>query len=217
MILFEDESILAVNKPEGVAAIPERRAKGDSLLEILCDERDEKLFVVHRIDKETSGAIVFARSAAAHRWLCRQFEDRTVAKTYLALCHGTIAADRGEIDGPLRQFGSGRVAVDAERGKPSLTEFEILRRFGSFTLVSAQPHTGRRHQVRVHLYHLGHPIVGDSLYGEKTLQQSFGRLMLHAWKLSVRLPSGRTLNLEAAVPESFARTLESAIAAERGE
>jgi len=208
-ILFEDDDIVAVDKPEGLAAIPERRAKGDSLLEVLSGERNEKLYVVHRIDKETSGVLVFAKNAVVHRWLCRQFEGRTVAKTYLALCHGTIADDRGTIDSPLRQFGSGRIAVDAERGKPSATEFEVCRRFGAFTLVAAHPRTGRRHQIRVHLYHLGHPIVGDPLYGDKAIQQDFGRLMLHAWRLSVPLPSGRTLTLEAPVPESFTRVLEA--------
>jgi len=207
-ILFEDDGIVAVDKPEGLAAIPERRPQGGSLLELLEARRAEKLYVVHRIDKETSGLIVFARNAGLHRWLCRQFEGRTVAKTYLALCHGTIADDRGTIDGPLRQFGSGRVGVDTERGKPSVTEFEVRRRLGAFTLVAAYPRTGRRHQIRVHLYHLGHPIVGDPLYGDKAIQQGFGRLMLHAWRLSVPLPSGRTLTLEAPVPESFAGVLE---------
>ncbi len=208
-ILFEDNDILAVNKPEAVAAIPERRAKGDSLLEILSEQRSERLYVVHRIDKETSGVIVFAKNEGIHRWLNRQFEGRTVAKTYLALCHGAFADDRGTIDLPLRQFGSGRVAVDPERGKPSMTEFEVCRRFSFFTFVAAYPRTGRRHQIRVHLYHLGHPIVGDPLYGDKARQQGFGRLMLHAWRLSVCLPSGRTLRLETPIPESFARVLET--------
>lgn len=207
-ILFEDNDILAVNKPEGLAAIPERRARGDSLFETLSGARDEKLYIVHRIDKETSGLIVFARNAAAHRRLCRQFEQRAVVKTYLALCHGTVAEDRGVIDAPLRQFGSGRVAVDPERGKPSATEFRIVERFQSHTLVEARPHTGRRHQIRVHLYHLGCPIAGDPLYGDASFRQDFSRMMLHAWKLSLRLPSGETIALEAPWPESFTRVLD---------
>ena len=208
-ILFEDDDILAVNKPEAMAAIPERRAQGDSLFERLCDERDEKLYIVHRIDKETSGVIVFGKNQAIHRWLNQQFESRTVAQTYLALCHGTVGDDRGMIDEPLRQCGSGRIAVDPERGKRSVTGFEVQCRFGDFTLLAAHPHTGRRHQIRVHLYHLGHPIVGDPLYGDKARQQGFGRLMLHAWTLSVRLPSGKPFALEASIPESFGRVLET--------
>jgi tRNA pseudouridine32 synthase/23S rRNA pseudouridine746 synthase len=209
-ILLEDDDVVAVAKPEGLAAIPERRANGRSLLETLSGEREEELYVVHRIDKETSGVIVFAKNADMHRWLCRQFEDRTVAKTYLALCHGAIADDRGTVDAPLRQFGSGRVGVDVERGKSSVTEFEVRRRCGAFTFVACYPRTGRRHQIRVHLYHLGHAIVGDPLYGDRTLQQGFGRLMLHAWRLSVPLPSGRDLALEAPLPGSFTRVLAAA-------
>ncbi len=208
-ILFENDDILAVSKPEGQAAIPERRPTGGSLFEILSTRRDGKLYIVHRIDKETSGLVIFAKNAAVHRWLCRQFEDRTVAKTYLALCHGTVAEERGVIEAPLRQCGSGRVAVDAARGKPSVTEFEVRQRHEPFALVTAYPRTGRRHQVRVHLYHLGHPIVGDPLYGDKALQQSGTRLMLHAWTLRVPLPSGRTLALEAPLSESFVDVLEA--------
>lgn len=275
-ILFEDDDILAVNKPEAVAAIPERRPRGGSLFEVLCAQRDERLYVVHRIDKDTSGVIVFAKNEVVHRWLCRQFEDRTVEKVYLALVHGVIGENEGRIDKPLREFGSGRVAVDPQRGKPSLTEFRVLQRFpvsedghpvarasrpcscagsvpstssetcpergrmgqalpsnpgqdardtqgrdalatttqasswpNGFSLLETYPRTGRRHQIRVHLYHLGHPIVGDPLYGDKALQRGFGRLMLHAWRLSVCLPSGRTLRLAAPIPESFTLVLET--------
>ena len=121
------------------------------------------------------------------------------------MCHGTIAADSGRVDAPLRPFGSGRIGVDPEKGKPSLTEFEVRQRLEAFTLVAAYPRTGRRHQIRVHLYHLGHPIAGDPLYGDKSLQQTFSRMMLHAWKLSVTLASGRSCSIEAPVPESFTR------------
>jgi RluA family pseudouridine synthase len=208
-ILYEDDDILAVSKPETLAAIPERHGQGGSLFEVLCAQRGERLYIVHRIDKETSGLIVFARHAEAHRRLNRQFETRAVDKTYLSLAHGVIAEDAGSIDAPLRQFGSGRVAVDPERGKPSATEFRVVERFRSHTLVEARPRTGRRHQIRVHLYHLGHPIAGDPLYGDEATRQGFSRMMLHAWRLALTLPSGRTLNLEAAIPNSFQRILDA--------
>ncbi len=207
-VLYEDDDILAVDKPEGLVAIPERRGQGGSLFEVLCAERAEKLYIVHRIDKETSGLILFARNPAAHRRINQQFETRTIEKTYLALVQGVIAAD-GVIDLPLRQFGSGRVAVDPERGKPSTTELRIVDRFRSHTLVEARPRTGRRHQIRVHLYSLGHPIAGDPLYGDQATRHGFGRLMLHAWRLSLILPSGQSLTLEAPIPGSFAGTLET--------
>ena len=211
-LLYEDDDILAVDKPEGLAAIPERHRGGRSLFELLCAERREKLYIVHRIDKETSGLIVLARNAEAHRRLNRLFETRAVDKTYLALVQGVITADSGTIDRPLRQFGSGRVAVDLERGKPSVTEFCVVDCFRSHTLVEARPRTGRRHQIRVHLYSLGHPIAGDPLYGDQATRQGFGRLMLHAWRLELPLLSGQSLTLEAPIPQSFQAGLRSATA-----
>ena len=207
-ILFEDADIVAVDKPEALAAIPERRPQGDSLLERLQAQRDERLFIVHRIDKDTSGVILFARNAESHRFINRQFERREVNKTYLALVHGVVGEDAGTIDRPLRQFGSGRVAVDPQRGKPSVTDFRVVERFGSHTLIEAHPRTGRRHQIRVHLYHLGHPIVGDPLYGDQARQRDFPRLMLHAQRLTLQLPSGVDLTVAAPIPESFQALLE---------
>jgi tRNA pseudouridine32 synthase/23S rRNA pseudouridine746 synthase len=207
-VLTENDDILVVNKPEGLAAIPERLRRGDSLFEILSAERDGRLYIVHRLDKETSGVIVFAKNAQAHRRLNRQFQERLVSKTYLVLVHGLVAEDSGVIEAPLRQFGSGRVAVDPERGKACLTEFHVIKRLQAHTLVEARPRTGRRHQIRVHLYHLGHPIVGDPLYGDGAQQAAYPRLMLHAQTLLLRLPSGDDITLEAPIPESFQAVLD---------
>lgn len=201
--LFENDDLVVVDKPEGLAAIPARDGRSGSLFETLCQQRDERLYVVHRLDKDTSGVIAFARNAASHRWLNQQFESRTVQKTYLALVHGAVAAETGTIDKPLRQFGSGRMGVDPKRGKASVTEFRVIERFASHTLVEAYPHTGRRHQIRVHLYDLGHPIVGDPLYGEKALQSCFPRLMLHALRLTLPSPSGPPIIVEAPISASF--------------
>jgi RluA family pseudouridine synthase len=208
-ILFENDDIVVVNKPEGLAAIRERCPERASLFEALCAERDERLYIVHRLDKETSGVIVFARNARAHRWLNQQSETRAVHKEYLAVTHGLISHDRGMIDGPLRQFGSGRVAVDAERGKKSATSFLVVQRFSEHTLVEVYPHTGRRHQIRVHLYSIGHPIAGDPLYGPIKGGLSFPRMLLHALKLTLNLPSGQEIAVEAAVPESFTGLLST--------
>lgn len=207
-VLYENGEVVVVDKPEGVASIPERQPQGDSLVELLSAERGEKLYTVHRLDKDTSGAIVFARKAAVHRWLNRQFERRLVEKTYLALVHGVVAEDGGTIDEPLRQFGSGRIGVDRDGGKASVTEFTAVERYEAFTLVEARPRTGRRHQIRVHLYHLGHAVVGDRLYGDKEKRTGFARLMLHARRLALCLPSGEDLVVEAPVPESFSALLK---------
>ncbi|MBP7052443.1 MAG: RluA family pseudouridine synthase [Phycisphaerae bacterium] len=208
-ILYENTDLVVVNKPEGLAAIPEQNPQEPSLFERLCAERGETLFIVHRIDKDTSGVILFARNADAHRHLNMEFETRRARKVYLALAHGVIADDWGKIDKPLARFGSGRVGVNAQRGKPSLTEYQVVRRFPARTLVEAYPKTGRRHQIRVHLYSVGHPIVGDRLYGERTLQQRYPRMMLHAKMLTIRSPSGDELTFEAPVPESFTGVLDT--------
>lgn len=209
-VLYEDDDIVAIDKPEGLAAVPQRRPDGQSLFERLSARRAERLYIVHRIDRETSGVIVFARNARTHRRLNEQFEKRIVSKTYLALVHGVIADDQGEIDRPLRQFGSGRVAVDPERGKLSTTEFRVLQRLGAFTLVEAYPQTGRRHQIRVHFYSIGHPLVGDPLYGDQAVQRGWPRLMLHARRLTLDHPPGGRLTIEAPVPSSFTRALQTA-------
>jgi tRNA pseudouridine32 synthase/23S rRNA pseudouridine746 synthase len=209
-ILFENEDLVAIDKPEGVAAVPERRPDcAESLFEKLCAERGERLYIVHRLDKETSGVILFARTAEAHRALNLQFEKRLVRKVYLALAHGVITDDWGVIDKPLRRFGSGRVGIDAQHGRASITEFRVLGRLGPHTLLELYPRTGRRHQIRVHLYSIGHPVVGDPLYGDKALQKNYPRMMLHAHRLTFRLPSDGPLTLEAPIPDSFEAVLRT--------
>lgn len=204
-VLLETPDILAVDKPEGLASIHEQGK--ECLLSLLSAQFPDKLYVVHRLDKEVSGVILFARNAATHKFLTQQFGQHQVDKTYIALTHGVIRKDRGIIDKPLREFGSGRVSVDAERGKPSLTEFRVIERFESYTLVEAHPRTGRRHQIRAHLYSIGHPLVGDLRYGDRAAQSQFPRLMLHAKRVTFRLPSGETWIVEAPIPESFRAVL----------
>jgi RluA family pseudouridine synthase len=206
-VLFEDADVLAVSKPEGLATIPERSGGADSLIAVLQARTTEKLYVVHRLDKEASGVILFAKNAAAHRRLNDQFARREVAKTYVALVHGVIDEDRGVIDRPIRAFGSGRMGIDAARGKPSSTAFEVTRRFDKFTLVLVRPASGRRHQIRVHFYSAGHPIVGDRRYGEREIQSDFPRLMLHASEIRFRLPSGAQQTVESPVAETFTAAL----------
>jgi tRNA pseudouridine32 synthase/23S rRNA pseudouridine746 synthase len=202
-ILFENEDFLAVDKPEGLASIPERSKEKNSLLTLLSSRYSMKLYVVHRLDKEASGVILFAKNASAHQFMSERFSSREVRKTYLILVHGRIPADEGTIEKPLRQFGSGRMGVDAMRGKESTTGFSVLERFGSHTLAEAHPVTGRRHQIRVHFYSIGHPVVGDLRYGDKAVQELYPRLMLHAQRIECLLPSGQGLNIEAPIPESF--------------
>jgi tRNA pseudouridine32 synthase/23S rRNA pseudouridine746 synthase len=209
-ILYENADLIVVNKPEGLAAIPEQHPQEPSLFERLCAERGETLFIVHRIDKDTSGVILFARNAGAHRYLNMEFETRRARKVYVALTHGIIAGDWGTIDKPLARFGSGRVGVNAQHGKPSVTEYKVVRRLPAYTLVEAYPKTGRRHQIRVHLHSIGHPVVGDRLYyGDRAIQQEHPRMMLHAKTLTIHTPSGDEMTFEAPVPESFSNVVDA--------
>ena len=199
-VLFQNDDVLAVDKSEGVVSVGQA---GGGLPILLNEIFPGRLFPVHRLDKEVSGVILFAKNAETHRWLNSEFERKAVKKTYLAVTHGIIAKNRGLINAPIREFGSGRMGVDAKRGKPSVTEFKVEERLGAFTLVRVFPLTGRRHQIRVHLYSLGHPIVGDLKYGERAAQEKFPRLMLHALEIEFALPDGERLNIGAPVPESF--------------
>jgi tRNA pseudouridine32 synthase/23S rRNA pseudouridine746 synthase len=200
-VIYENGDVLAVDKPEGIVSIAQAGQGG--LPELLKDVFPGKLFPVHRLDRGASGVIVFAKSAEAHRRLNGQFDRREVRKAYLALVHGVVAVNRGTINAPIRQFGSGRMGVDPRRGKPSSTEWKLVERLPAATLLRVQPATGRRHQIRVHLYHIGHPIVGDPKYGDRAVQEGFPRLMLHALEIEFALASGERLTLEAPAPPSF--------------
>ncbi len=213
-ILFENDDIIAVDKPAGLACIAERDKEKDNLHAQLLVMYPYKVYIVHRLDKEASGVVLFAKNTAAHRCLCRQFTEHTVEKTYRALVQGTITGDSGTIDKPLRQFGSGRVAVDTQGGKPCITEFAVAERFSDYTLVRAYPVTGRRHQLRVHFYSIGHPIVGDPLYGQHRATRHESRttdlrLMLHAEKIKFILPFGEQMIIVSPLPESFMQAIES--------
>jgi RluA family pseudouridine synthase len=203
-ILFEDDDLIAVDKPEGLAVIPERARTTPCLMEILA-ARDPaaRLFVVHRIDKDVSGVLLVAKSAEVHRQLNRLFEARLVRKTYIGVLHGLLAVPSGRITAPIRQFGSSRMGVDLRRGKPCLTYYRVTERMGTFTHVVIHPVSGRRHQIRVHFYHLGHPIVGDPRYGDPEMQRAYPRLLLHARSISFLLGTGRPIRITAPLPASF--------------
>lgn len=206
-VLLDAGEILAVNKPEGTPTIPGGRWTGPTALSEAEAVSGRKLYVVHRLDKETSGVVVFAKDVQSHRFLNEQFSRRRVRKTYLALVHGVIAAPEGEIRRSLREFGSGRVAVDP-KGKQSLTRYAVRQRLGSYTLVVAHPHTGRRHQLRAHFYSIGHPIVGDARYGSRDALREVPRLMLHALSITLEGAPGAEVTIEAPIPETFRRVVE---------
>lgn len=202
-ILYRDDDCVAVLKPCGVAAVPERIGDEDCLSARLSLQLGSRVFPVHRLDKEVSGVILYALTAESHRFFNSAFEHRRVRKTYLAVVRGALVPEEGVIRRPLREFGSGRMGVDEERGKPSETRYRVLRRSEDFSLVQLHPLTGRRHQLRVHLYSLGHPIAGDTRYGPPEWRKGFPRLMLTSVGVALDLPSGKKLELADVVPEDF--------------
>jgi RluA family pseudouridine synthase len=206
-ILHHDADCVAVMKPAGVAAIPEKRDDLSCLSALLSAQLGTPVMPVHRLDKEVSGVMLYALHPEAHRFLNNAFEHRDVHKTYQALVHGIIAEDQGVITRPIREFGSGRMGVDDLKGKPSETRFTVIKRADRFTLVELSPQTGRRHQLRVHLYSIGHPIVGDTRYGDKALQAGFSRLMLTSTGIDLTLPSGKRLLIENMIPGDFTACL----------
>jgi RluA family pseudouridine synthase len=204
-VLHEDERLIALAKPAGVATAPGGGIPpGASLQELVGGHIGGKAFLVHRLDRETSGVIVFATTAEAHRELSRQFEDRQVTKRYLALVAGHIEARQGEVTQPIREFGSGRVGVDS-KGREAVTRWKLRERLPSAGLLEVEPMTGRRHQIRVHLYAIGHPILGDTRYGDPRPVGRAPRLMLHAADLI--LADG--LRLTAEPPPDFIEVLEA--------
>ena len=208
-ILFEDPNVIAVNKPEGLASITENDTAIDSLHSLLEKKYGQKLFIVHRLDKEVSGVILFAKNSGTHKYLNDQFADRKVKKYYTAVVHGTVKENDGVIKKPIREFGSGRMGIDDRNGKPSETKFHVVQRFSKYTLLELNPSTGRRHQLRVHLYSIGFPIVGDLRYGDKLIQEKFPRIMLHAKKIEFQLPDKEYVTVEAPLTESFLEALKN--------
>ncbi len=208
-VLYEDEAVVAFDKPEGLASIPERHRQ-DADLHTQCQTQlGQSLWVVHRLDREVSGVILFAKDAAAHRHLNGQFEHRQVKKCYVALVHGHLIPASGLVEAPIRAFGSGRMGVDATRGKPSQTEYDVLDSRAPYALVQARPSTGRRHQLRVHFYHLGHPIVGDPRYGDSAQQVPFSRLLLHAQSITWSAPTGACTTVTSPLGPTFKAILSS--------
>jgi tRNA pseudouridine32 synthase/23S rRNA pseudouridine746 synthase len=197
-----DEHLLVVNKPAGLLAVPGRGEAGRESLASRVALAFPDARVVHRLDMDTSGLMLFARGAAMQRRLARAFAERTVDKGYVAIVAGLLADNAGRVDAPIAADWPNRPRriVDAS-GQPSLTHWRVLERSAQgapCTRVALVPHTGRTHQLRVHLAFIGHPIVGDRLYAP---QHAAARLMLHAHRLAFAHPAtGKPLVFEIGVP-----------------
>jgi 23S rRNA pseudouridine1911/1915/1917 synthase len=226
-IIFENDDIIVLNKPSGLLSIPDREGKDISLKKILQDKYG-KIFTVHRLDKDTSGIIVFAKYETIHAHLSKQFEQRQTEKIYVGLIIGSPSNKKGSIDLPIAEHPVKKGLMIINRnGKEALTDYEVLKNFGIYSWMQFQIHTGRTHQIRVHMKDLGHPIVCDNLYGDgkpvliSSLKSKFklskkeleerpilNRLALHASQLKFSLPDKKKIELEAPLPKDLRAVLQ---------
>lgn len=218
-ILFEDSSIIAVNKPAGVTTIPgNNMPRKESLVGMVEETCGHKLFVVHRLDRETSGAVVFAKTPEAHKALNMQFDRKEVGKAYIALVEGVCDFNEKEINIPVSRSRSGsRKPSLASKGLEAITRVKVIKIYAKHTLLEVNPLTGKRHQIRLHLKAIGHPLAFDRLYGRKEpltvsditgdtadRQTFLSRMPLHAKSIEFMHPvTGRKIKIEAPLNFGF--------------
>ncbi len=203
-ILYEDEELIALSKPSGLLSVPGKGEHlADCLIARLQNERPEAL-LVHRLDCDTSGVIIFAKTPNAQRHLGLQFEKRQTDKRYLAWVHGEVLDTKGEVDLPIIVDWPKRPMqkICHETGRPAQTKWRRIGKKSGYSKMELHPQTGRSHQLRIHMREIGHPIVGDTLYGPAP--PASPRLLLHAKKLELRKPTGgEWLSIEAPLPADF--------------
>ncbi|MFD1899616.1 RluA family pseudouridine synthase [Enterococcus termitis] len=216
-IVYEDDDVLVINKPQGMVVHPSAgHSQGTLVNALLYHIKDLSSIngiirpgIVHRIDKDTSGLLMVAKNDKAHIALAEQLKDKTSLRKYVALVHGEISHDKGEINAPIgRSKNDRKMQAVIEGGKPAVTHFEVMERFNDYTLLQLQLETGRTHQIRVHMKYIGYPVAGDPLYGpRKTLKGNYQ--FLHAQMLGFKHPTtGQMMVFEAPLPELFEKTLD---------
>ena len=226
-ILFENDAFIVLDKPSGLLSVPDREGREPSLKSILRG-RFGNIFAVHRLDRDTSGVIVFAKDEATHRFLSGIFENREVEKIYQGIVQGALPQPQGSIDQPIMEHpAKPGVMVINRRGKTALTDYQVLEQLHLYSLVQFRIHTGRTHQIRVHMQSLGHPIVCDEFYGDgqpvllskikrnyklsKSEEQErpiMQRLALHSQSLAFTDAAGAPHRFEAALPKDMRALLQ---------
>lgn len=226
-IIFENEQFVVLNKPAGLLSIPDRIGK-DISLKVLLKEKYGDIFTVHRLDKDTSGIIVFAKDEETHKLLSQQFEERSTNKIYTGFALGNLTQKNGLIDAAIAEHPSKKgMMMTHKKGKASLTEYEVLEEFGAYSWMKFKILTGRTHQIRVHMQSIGHPIACDPLYGDgkpvfisglkknyklsKAVEEEkpmLNRLALHAWQLDFVDGTGNTNSFEAPLPKDLRALLQ---------
>jgi 23S rRNA pseudouridine1911/1915/1917 synthase len=220
-ILFENEFFIALNKPAGLLSVPDRTQSTPSLKDLLI-EKYGNIFTVHRLDRETSGVILFAKTAEAHQYFSVIFQEREVKKMYYGIVWGAPASPKGIVELPMLEHpGKNGTMVVHRKGKSASTGYEVIENFGKYSLLRFDLYTGRTHQIRVHMKETGHPILCDPLYGDgkpffvSSLKRNYkhaefeeekpilSRLALHAAKLAFKDQLGKTFILEAEMPKDL--------------
>lgn len=227
-IIYEDERIIAINKPAGYLTLPDRYDFSAPSLVRYLESIYEQIFVVHRIDKETSGLIIFAKDAESHKFLNEQFMEHSLQKIYHAVVRGSFNKDELEVDIPIMANPSGKaMMIPSARGKSALTIFRPIEKFRLATLLECDLITGRQHQIRVHCSTIGYPLLVDSLYSGvndfylSSIKRKFNlqkdesenpiieRLTLHSYSLKFEHPDGQELKLNAEYPKDFSILLKT--------
>jgi 23S rRNA pseudouridine1911/1915/1917 synthase len=216
-IIYEDKNILVLDKPAGLEIASQIKKDELNLVDWLVEKYPNiakvgpdpaRPGIVHRLDKNASGLLVVAKNEAAFENLSAQFKSRRVEKEYRVLVYGKMSQDEGEIEFPLARAKSGRFAampLGSGKGRIAITEYEVIKKFKNFSLLKVKIKTGRTHQIRVHLFALGYPVVGDKLYRNKKIKnQPIDRLFLHAAKLGFSGLSGERLEFESDLPKELA-------------
>jgi 23S rRNA pseudouridine1911/1915/1917 synthase len=219
-VVYEDADLLVINKPPGLAVHPGSGRPGGTLANALIARLPElaalgeglRPGIVHRLDKDTSGLLVVARSPRALASLRRQLAARSLSRAYLALVHGNLPHREGTIDAPVGRHPRHRIKMAVvSSGRPAVTRYRVVEAFARYSLVEASLVTGRTHQIRVHFAHLGHPVAGDRVYGRGRDDLGIGRQALHAWRLRLHHPAtGAELAFEAAPPADFVSAVAQA-------
>ena len=219
-IVYEDEDVLVLNKPKGLVVHPAAGHQDDTLVNGLLHAMAGQLSgingelrpgIVHRIDKDTSGLLAVAKNDFAHNMLASQLKDHTMARTNEAIVCGSFREDSGTVDAPIGRLPSARkkMCVIARNSKAAVTHWEVVRRYRGYTHIRCRLETGRTHQIRVHMAHIGHPILGDMVYGHKKPELGQDSQCLHAGALCFRHPrDGRPVMVFAPLPEYFTQVLE---------
>lgn len=219
-ILYEDEDLLVVNKPKGMVVHPSAGHYSNTLVNALLFHCHGQLSgingvfrpgIVHRIDKDTTGSLIVCKSEAAHKGIAMQLKEHSITRKYRAICYGNFEQDQGTVDAPIGRDVRDRkkMAANEKNGKPAVTHYRVLQQFQGFSYIECELETGRTHQIRVHMTSIGHPLLGDEVYGRRTCKYKLQGQCLHAMTIGFVHPvRGEYMEFTAPLPDYFIHLLQ---------